>query len=170
MLVLEMGNHPHACRLVPWHVLEDSIEKGFAMETDNKEVVRNFFEAWSRRDVETAASLVAEDFVNNSSTSQGRDGVREEGEYWFTAFPDASVSIEDVIAEDDRVVVRLTARATHGGNFMGAEATGRQVVFQEIDIARVENGLIAEMWAAPDLYGMMAQLGLLGPEMAEESE
>jgi C-1 hydroxylase len=165
-----MGNPPHAWQLVSWHVLKDSIEKGFAMETDNKELVRAFFEAWSRRDVEKAAGLVAEDFVNNSSASQGRDGVREEGEYWFTAFPDASVSIEDVIAEGDRVVVRLTARATHGGSFMGAEPTGKQVVFQEIDIARVENGLIAEMWAAPDVYGMMAQLGLLESETGLESD
>jgi len=94
----------------------------------------------------------------------------EEGEYWFKAFPDASVSIEDLIAEGDRVVIRLTANGTHGGDFLGVTPTGRRITMQEIDIARIENGLIAEMWAAPDVYGMLAQLGALQPETAQESE
>jgi steroid delta-isomerase-like uncharacterized protein len=140
------------------------------MENENKDLVRGFFEAWSRHDVETAAGLVAEDFVNNSSASQGRQGVLEEGEYWFTAFPDASVSIEELVAEDDKVVVRVTSTGTHGGDFMGVMPTGRRVTFQEIDIARVENGMIAEIWAAPDVYGLLAQLGALQPETADEPD
>jgi steroid delta-isomerase-like uncharacterized protein len=140
------------------------------MENENKELVRRFFEAWSRHDVEAAAGLVAEDFVNNSSASQGRQGVMEEGEYWFTAFPDASVSIEELVAEGDKVVVRITSTGTHGGDFMGVMPTAKRVRFQEIDIARVENGMIAEMWAAPDVYGLLAQLGALPPETAEESD
>lgn len=131
------------------------------MSTENKELVRRFFEAWSSQDLETAASLVAEDFVNNSSTSQGREGIFEEGEYWFTAFPDAAVAIEDLFAEGDKVVVRLSTTATHRGEFFGAEPTGKRINVGEIDIARVENGLIAEMWATPDVYGMLSQLGLL---------
>ncbi|HEU4319705.1 MAG TPA: nuclear transport factor 2 family protein [Acidimicrobiia bacterium] len=51
------------------------------MSTTSKEVVLRFFEAYGRQDLESAANLVTEDFVNNSSTSQGRDGVREEGQF-----------------------------------------------------------------------------------------
>lgn len=136
------------------------------MSTENKEVTRRFFEAWSQQDLETAASLVAEDFVNNSSTSQGREGILEEGEYWFSAFPDAAVSIEDLFAEGDKVVVRLRTTATHQGEFFGAAPTGKQIDVHEIDIARIEDGLIAEMWATPDIYGMLTQLGLLPDPLA----
>jgi steroid delta-isomerase-like uncharacterized protein len=131
------------------------------MSTANKEVVRRFYEAWGLQDLETAASLVTEDFSNNSSASQGRDGIYEEGQYWFSAFPDAKVSIEELLAEGDKVVVRLHSTATHQGEFFGAPPTGNAVEVNEIDIFRVENGLIAEAWAAPDIYGLLSQIGVL---------
>lgn len=132
------------------------------MSTANKEVVRRFFEAWGRQDLESAAGQVAEDFVNNSSTSQGREGVIEEGRFWFSAFPDAEVSIEELVAEGDKVVARVTTTATHRGEFFGTPATGRTVTVGEIDVFRVENGLIAEAWAAPDIFGALMQIGALG--------
>jgi predicted ester cyclase len=104
---------------------------------------------------------VTEDFSNNSSASQGRDGIYEEGQYWFSAFPDAKVSIEELLAEGDKVVVRLHSTATHQGEFFGAPPTGNAVEVNEIDIFRVENGLIAEAWAAPDIYGLLSQIGVL---------
>jgi steroid delta-isomerase-like uncharacterized protein len=132
------------------------------MSTANKEVVRRLYEAWDRQDLDAAASLVAEDFVNHSSNSQGREGIHEEGQYWFAAFPDAKVSIEDLLADGDRVAVRLRATATHQGEFLGTPPTGKAVEMSEIDIFRVENGLIAESWAVPDVFGLMSQIGALG--------
>ncbi|MGH8914126.1 MAG: ester cyclase [Acidimicrobiia bacterium] len=134
------------------------------MSQDNKALVRSWCEALSRHDVDGVADLVPADFVNNSSTNQGPEGVRAEVTYWLSAFPDASVAIEDLVAEGDEVVARLTVTGTHGGEFMGAPATGRRISIQEIDIFRIENGKIAETWAAPDVFGMMAQLGLLPME------
>ena len=134
------------------------------MSQENKELVRGWFEALSRHDVDAVAEMVAIDFVNNSSTNQGREGVRAELDYWFSAFPDASISVEDLIAEGDRVVARVTSIGTHGGDFMGSPATGRRVSVQEVDIFRIENGKIAEAWAAVDFYGMLTQLGLLPVE------
>jgi steroid delta-isomerase-like uncharacterized protein len=132
------------------------------MSTANKEIVRRFYEAYGRQDLETAASLVTEDFVNNSSKSQGREGVYEEGKFWFSAFPDARVSIEELVAEGDKVVARLNTTATHQGELFGSPPTGKAVEMSEIDIFRVENGLIAEAWAAPDIYGLLSQIGVLG--------
>ncbi|MTH70144.1 DUF4440 domain-containing protein [Agromyces bracchium] len=129
------------------------------MNSENTDIVRRFYEAWSRQDLETAASLVTEDFVDNSSSSRGRDGVREEGAFWFTAFPDAEVSIEELLADGDKVTVRVHATATHLGDFLGIPATGRRVDMDEIDIFRVEGGLLAESWAVPDIFGLMNQLG-----------
>lgn len=132
------------------------------MSTANKEVVRRYYEAWGQQDLETAAAMVTEDFINNSSTSQGREGIYEEGQFWFSAFPDAKVSIEDMLADGDKVVARVSTTATHRGEFFGAPPTGNSVEISEIDIFRVENGLIAEAWAAPDIYGLLSQIGVLG--------
>ncbi len=134
------------------------------MSQENKELVRRWFEALSRHDVESVADMVAEDFIHNSSTNQGRDGVRGELDYWFSAFPDASLSLEDLIADGDRVVARVTTTGTHGGEFMGAAATGKRISVEEVDIFRIENGRIAEAWAAVDFFGMLTQLGLLPAE------
>lgn len=136
------------------------------MSQENKDLVRRFFEAYSRHDVEAAVALVTEDVVNHHSTLQGRDGFREELAYWYAAFPDLSVTVEDVIAEGDRVAVRATARGTHGGELMGMPASGKRIEVQEIDIARIEGGKIAEVWAAPDLFSALQQLGMLPSEEA----
>lgn len=136
------------------------------MSQENRELVRKWFEALSRHDVDVVADVVAGDFIHNSSTNQGRDGVRAELDYWFSAFPDASVSVEDLIAEADRVVARVTSSGTHGGEFMGSPATGKRISVQEVDIFRIENGKIAEAWAAVDFFGMLTQLGLLPSEEA----
>ena len=79
------------------------------MSEEHKDVVRRFFEAFSRHDVEGAAALVTEDVVNHRSTLNGREGVREELAYWYAAFPDAAVTVEDLVAEGDQVAVRITA-------------------------------------------------------------
>ena len=72
--------------------------------------------------------------------------------------------MEDLIADGDRVVARVTTGGTHGGEFMGAPATGKRISVQEVDIFRIENGKIAEAWAAVDFFGMLTQLGLLPAE------
>ncbi|WP_438853944.1 ester cyclase [Agromyces sp. M3QZ16-3] len=131
------------------------------MNTENTDVVRRFYEAWSRHDVETAAGLVAEDFVNNSSSSQGRDGIREEGRFWFTAFPDAEVAIEELLTDGDKVTARVRCTGTHRGDFLGVAPTGRVVGIDEIDVFRIEGGRIAEVWAAPDTFGLLDQIGAL---------
>jgi steroid delta-isomerase-like uncharacterized protein len=75
------------------------------------------------------------------------------------AFPDWVEAVEDVIAEDDKVVIRVTGRGTHEGEFQGIPPTGRQVVATGVGIARIEGGRIAEAWAAYDALGLMQQIG-----------
>jgi steroid delta-isomerase-like uncharacterized protein len=69
--------------------------------------------------------------------------------------------VEDVIGEGDRVAVRLTARGTHKGDFMGIPAAGKSYEIAEIHIFRLEDGLIAEHWHVADMLGMMKQLGAM---------
>jgi steroid delta-isomerase-like uncharacterized protein len=75
------------------------------------------------------------------------------------AYPDVSLTVEDMIAEGDKVVDRLTWQATHQGPFMGIPPTGDRVVVTEIHINRIAEGRIVERWAQPDLLGLMQQLG-----------
>ena len=75
------------------------------------------------------------------------------------AFPDWRETIEDVIAEGDRVVIRVTGTGTHEGDFQGVPATGAKVTAGGVGIGRIENGRIAETWAAYDALGLMQQLG-----------
>ncbi len=75
------------------------------------------------------------------------------------AFPDRTITIEDMIAEGDRVVYRSTVRATHQGAFLGLAATGKQFTVTEMGIIRFENGKFAEHWGGPDYLDLAQQLG-----------
>jgi steroid delta-isomerase-like uncharacterized protein len=77
------------------------------------------------------------------------------------AFPDFQYSVEDVIAEGDKVVVRLTARGTQKGEFAGMPASGKQATWSEIHIADLADGRIVEHWVVQDQLGMLQQLGFI---------
>jgi steroid delta-isomerase-like uncharacterized protein len=77
------------------------------------------------------------------------------------AFPDLHITVEDLIAEDDKVVGRNTVTGTHRGEYMGLPPTGRTVAYDEIFIFRCAEGRIAETWGAVDVISQMKQLGLI---------
>lgn len=76
----------------------------------------------------------------------------------LTAFPDLRIDIDDIIAEDDKVVLRLTFRGTHDGPFRGIEPTGRKISFTAIRIYRAADGKFTESWANQDALGLLRQL------------
>lgn len=76
-----------------------------------------------------------------------------------TAFPDLHLTVEDMIAEGDRVAFRGTVRGTHRGTFLGIAPTGKQVMASAFDFVRIENGRIIEHWGGPDLFNLLQQLG-----------
>ena len=69
------------------------------------------------------------------------------------------MTVDDMIAEDDRVAVRLTSSATHAGEFMGMPGSGKRYTIGEIHIFRIRDGRVAEHWHQADFLGMMRQLG-----------
>ena len=75
-----------------------------------------------------------------------------------TAFPDVTVTIQDQIAEGDKVVTRWTAQATHQGEFMGIPPTGKQVTVKAIHIHQIVDGKISALWEEFDMFGRMQQL------------
>ena len=77
------------------------------------------------------------------------------------AFPDLHVTVEDLIAEGDKIVGRVTLTGTHQGELLGIPATGKKVAFSEIHIVRISNGKAVEHWEIADIMSMMQQLGVI---------
>lgn len=130
----------------------------------NKAVVRRFVdEVFVAGRMDAVDELVAPDFVPHSwpRTGPGPAELRRAMARVFAGLSDVSMAIEDVIAEGDRVAVRLTAHAVHTGEFMGMPASGKAYTIPEIHLFRVRDGKIAEHWGQADLLGMMRQLGAM---------
>lgn len=82
------------------------------------------------------------------------------------AFPDLKLTVEDEVAEGDRVVMRITYSGTQTGEFMGIPATGKRAVWTQTHICRLANGRLAEHWVNADQLGMMQQLGVIPTQSA----
>jgi steroid delta-isomerase-like uncharacterized protein len=129
---------------------------------ENKVIVRRFIdEVFGKGDLGAVDALVDQDFVPHTwpSTGDGRGDLKRAIERVSKGLADAAFTIDDMIAEGDRVVARLTASATQTGEFMGMPPTGKRYTIAEIHIFRVRDGHIVEHWHQFDQLGMMRQLG-----------
>jgi steroid delta-isomerase-like uncharacterized protein len=117
-------------------------------------------------DIAGAAALMAEDCVNHAGLPevQGSKGFATVIEKIRTAYPDMKYTIEDVVTEGDRAVLRLTFAGTNTGPLtfvrMPLKATGKAVKFEQIHIVRAAGGKIVEHWMASDMLAMFRQLGV----------
>lgn len=130
----------------------------------NKDLVRRFIaEVFVKGSDQAVDELVAEDFVPHSwgKMPPGREPLKQAQKRVHQGLTGASMTIEDMIAEGDKVAVRLTAKGTHTGDFMGMPGSGKSYTISEIHIFRVRDGQVAEHWRDADMLGMMQQLGAL---------
>ena len=132
---------------------------------ENKAVARRFMEdLYNDEDLTVADEIIAPDYVEHyagGSERLGTEGLVECVTFWRTAFPGLQFTIEDSIAEGDRVVVRWTARGTHKGEYMGISPTGNQVTFSGITTFRIAEGKVQEAWWHLDDLGLLEQLGVV---------
>ena len=127
---------------------------------ENKELVRRFMdEVWNQMNPEAVDRFVAPEMIDHSGQGSGKEGVQQAIGLFATAFPDWHTTIEDLVAEGDKVVMRGVASGTHRGAFMGIQPTGKRVMVPGIHIMRIADGKIVEHWAQGDYLGMMQQLG-----------
>jgi predicted ester cyclase len=96
------------------------------------------------------------------------EGFKEDIHYLRTGFPDLHLTIEDSTADAHTVWIRITARGTNRGPFLGPP-TGKPITITVMDVCRFENGKIVEHWGVPDRFAVMAQLGLLPQSAGEKS-
>jgi steroid delta-isomerase-like uncharacterized protein len=127
----------------------------------NKDLARRFVERiFEGLEASAVDELVADDFESHAypNTPDGKTFLRESTTRMAAALADTEFRIEDMIGEEDRVAVRVTASARQVGEFMGIPATNRSYKVGEIHIFRVRDGRIAEHWAQVDTMGILRHL------------
>jgi steroid delta-isomerase-like uncharacterized protein len=135
------------------------------MSAANKELSRRFTELFSTGDEALADEILSPDAVFHGTASDGElrgiEAVKSFIAQYRRAFPDARSTVEDQVAEDDKVVTRWRARGTHQGRLAPLAATGREFEIHGITIERIASGKIVEVWVARDELGLLRQLGLV---------
>ncbi len=136
---------------------------------ENKALERRWYEECNKG-MEAALAVVDElyaiDFIYHSSTGREMRGIKEYKQHiseFGSAFPDLHFTIEDMVAEGDKVALRLTMTCTNKGAFMGIPPTNKKIVAWEIEIDRFAGGKFVESWSRYDTLGLMQQLGVIPP-------
>jgi len=130
---------------------------------ENKAIVRKMFEAINKQTHASLDKLMAPNFILHMHTKQTHGwGVnRQVVENEIKAFPDFHVAIEDIIAEGDKVCVRLQETGTHRGEYLGLAPTGNKLSYTVVAIWRIVEGKIAEAWIVYDQMDFLKQLGVI---------
>ena len=131
---------------------------------ENKAVKSRFYEEISKHNLAIVDELVDINWVGHGSgnSETNVEDLKQLFAMQLAAFPDYHITIEDLIAEGDKVVTRLIVRGTHtGGDFMGIAPTGKQFTIISIVVSRIVDGKIMECWQSSDMLGMMQQLGVI---------
>ena len=139
----------------------------------NKTLSRRFFEeVFGKGKLNVLDEIIVKDHINSGPANPpglpaGLEGTKQLVNVYRNAFPDVHFTIDEQIAEGDKVVTRWTAHGTHQGELVGIPATGKSSTVTGIALDRIVNGKIAESWGIFDQFGMMQQLGVIPvPELA----
>ena len=136
---------------------------------ENKDLVRRFIEGvLVGGDFAALAELTAPDCVEHTAPPGEPPAEGTAARFmvlWRAAFPDLAITVEDLVAEGDRVAARWTLRGTHRGAFLGRPPTGRRVAVAGRERYRLADGRIVERWAAVDTPGLLRQLDAPAPRV-----
>ena len=131
----------------------------------NKAIVRHFWEeVFNGRKLSLIDEIFTTDWVYHGVGGlkvYGLEGLKQFLNEYYKAFPDIQVKVENLIAEEDKVVSHITSCGTHKGELMGIAPTGKQVTVPVISINRLVDKKIVENWEIIDLFGMLQQLDVI---------
>jgi predicted ester cyclase len=135
------------------------------MIEENKQRARDYFKAFATQDRAWLEANVVPSYVRRDTTLSfevvGPEGVLKLGDVLLGAFSEIELDIQDVVAEGDRVLVRLQFRGVHGGPFGDYPATNKRFDVMVLDLFRMADGKIAEQWPAIDNLGLRQQIGMI---------
>jgi steroid delta-isomerase-like uncharacterized protein len=145
--------------------LQSQLSAANAVKTkadENKSLVRRYYEAVNRGNPNALDEFFSPNYKRYLSATAApltADGQKQRLAGLRAAFPDLQLTVEDIIAEGDRVAISLTARGTHLGTFQGIAPTGKPVTVSAFEVVRIENGKLIEHWGGPDTLNLLQQLG-----------
>jgi steroid delta-isomerase-like uncharacterized protein len=133
---------------------------------DNKALVQRFFEeVFNEKRLDRADEFVAQDYLDHAAVpgqGPGLEGAKQQRwAMYFAAIPDLHATIDDMVTEGDKVVVRYIVEGTQKGKLLGIPPTGKRFRISAICIYRMAEGKVAENWKQADLLGLMQQLGVV---------
>jgi steroid delta-isomerase-like uncharacterized protein len=136
------------------------------MSTEAKAIVRRLYEeVWNKRRLELVSDLISPSHAlhdnNSSGSSVGPEAYRAEIAVYLAAFPDLRFTVEDTVAEKDKVAASWTISGTHKGEFWGVRPTNKKISLDGITIHHIANGKIIDSYISSDTVGLMRQLGLV---------
>jgi predicted ester cyclase len=141
---------------------------------ENKALLRRLVEEVfsAQGDLDVADEIYAPNYVGHNPLDpedvRGPEGAKEQARMYRSAFPDVRLSIEEQVAEGDKVVTRWIGSGTHQGEMMGIAPTGNQIRIDGITISRIQDGKVVEDWELFNALGLMQQLdGVPTPEEAQ---
>lgn|SRR6476661_8409672 len=126
--------------------------------TDAASLMGRWIQAWTTQDDAEIARLFSPDYAVNG-VRIGTEGVARSVRFLHAVFGGASMTVHDLIAAGDRIVLRWTLTGVQQAPFLGVPPTGRQVMLNGTNIYRLADGRIAENWENVDVYGALRQLG-----------
>lgn len=130
----------------------------------NKQLCRDYFQAFLKSDEAWWTKHIAPDFRRHDPGLPfevvGPGGVKQLAEALHPGIPDMELPIEDVIAEGEKVLVRLRVKGTHAGDLMGVPATGAKIDIGVLDLFQIRDGKLIEHWALLDNLGLLRQIGV----------
>ena len=138
------------------------------MSAENKTLARRAMdELWTKGNLAAVDQLYSDNCVFHDLGSpediRGREGLKQFARMYRTACPDLQCTVQDVVAEGDKVALRWVSRGTHKGDLMGIAPTGKQVTFRGIQMQRISNGRIVEEWAGFNTLGALQEIGAVPP-------
>ena len=142
------------------------------IEVQNKAIVLRLLEEMDKQNFDILNELFADDlkcYASGSFEPLDKETAKQLIAMFYGSFPDYTHTIEDVIAKDDKVVIRCIYRGTHKGDFMDIPATGKTIEYGGSSIWQLRDGKIKEVWVVEDMLTFMQQLGMeLKPKEAEK--
>jgi steroid delta-isomerase-like uncharacterized protein len=135
-----------------------------SQQHDNQQVIRQAFdEIYNKGNMALVEDVVSNDFVVHlpGDDLHGPSALKQYVLALRGAFPDLHLTIDDQIADGDKVVTRWTATGTHAGTFQGIDPTGKSATLRGVDIDRFEDGKAVECWTTTDDLGLLQQLGVV---------
>ena len=142
------------------------------MSEENKTILRRWVEVWNEGNVDAVDEFVTDTYVRhdpNAPEVRGPEAEKQLMAMYLSAFPDLRFTIEDMVAEGDKAVLRWTSHGTHKGELLGIPPTDKQLALSGTDTFRLVEVKIDEQWVNMDALGMMQQLGAI-PQPGEGVE